>query len=358
MGTLTRSSHTTMSNTMKAVVVTARGKTELKDVPVPSPSAGEILVQTRAIAVNPTDYKHRDFLAPEGSWLGCDYMGVVSKLGEGVTNVKEGDRVAGFVHGGAWEGEGWAEYIKAQASLVWKVPDNLSDEEGAAAAGVGPWTVIQAFYFRLKLATPANPTKEAEPVLIWGGSTSTGLYGIQFLKASGYTPIVTASEKNFDKLKQLGAAACYSYSDPDVASKIAKDYPKLRYALDTISEGKTTVTAVKAISQAAGKGKVITLLTNKDEELKQFADSVPAEPTLLYTVLGVEFEWPGVKFPASPEDKAAMEGWMPLLPDLFKSGTIKPNPILPFDGGLANITEGLDYVKSGKQSAQKVVYKV
>merc|ERR1712093_909980 len=122
MGTLTRSSHTTMSNTMKAVVVTARGKTELKDVPVPSPSAGEILVQTRAIAVNPTDYKHRDFLAPEGSWLGCDYMGVVSKLGEGVTNVKEGDRVAGFVHGGAWEGEGWAE-----------------------------------------------------PVLIWGGSTSTGL---------------------------------------------------------------------------------------------------------------------------------------------------------------------------------------
>lgn len=72
------------------------------------------------------------------------------------------------------------------------------------------------------------------------------------------------------------------------------------------------------------------------------------------TVLGVEFEWPGVKFPASPEDKAAMEGWMPLLPDLFKSGTIKPNPILPFDGGLANITEGLDYVKSGKVRLHRV----
>lgn len=124
----------------------------------------------------------------------------------------------------------------------------------------------------------AAPSPLAFPALTLGSHRTDG---IQFLKASGYTPIVTASEKNFDKLKQLGAAACYSYSDPDVASKIAKDYPKLRYALDTISEGKTTVTAVKAISQAAGKGKVITLLTNKDEELKQFADSVPAEPTLL-----------------------------------------------------------------------------
>ena len=65
-------------------------------------------------------------------------MGTVDKVGSGVTNVKEGDRVAGFVHGGAWEGEGWAEYIKAQASLVWKVPDNLNDLEAAAAAGVGP----------------------------------------------------------------------------------------------------------------------------------------------------------------------------------------------------------------------------
>ncbi|GAA5850883.1 hypothetical protein JCM9279_006228 [Rhodotorula babjevae] len=348
-----------MPATMKAVVVTARGKTELKDVPVPSPAAGEILVKTSAIAVNPTDFSDRDFLAPEGSWLGCDYAGIVDKVGSGVTNVKEGDRVAGFVHGGAWEGEGWAEYIKAQASLVWKVPDNLNDLEAAAAAGVGPWTIVQAFYFRLGLNTPQDPVKEPEPVLIWGGSTSTGLYAIQFAKASGYLPIVTASEKNFDKLKALGAAATYSYSDADVASKIAKDFPKLRYALDTISEGKTTITAVKAIAQAAGKGKVVTLLGNQDPELKEYADSVPAEPTLLYTVLGVPFEWPGMKFPAMPEDKRRMEEWCANhLTGLFESGTIKPNPILPFEGGLANVQEGMDYLKAGKQSAQKVVYKV
>jgi len=248
---------------------------------------------------------------------------------------------------------------------------------------------------------------------------------IQFAKASGYLPIVTASEKNFSKLKELGAAATYSCpsravpsspscradpalgplillflvradSDADVASKIAKDYPKLRYALDTISEGKTTITAVKAIAQAAGKGKVITLLGNQDPELKEYADSVPAEPTLLCasmlflsvislracqereadrslsppcsslsprppsstfssslgaadTVLGVPFEWPGMKFPAMPEDKRRMEEWCAKhLTGLFESGTIKPNPILPFEGGLANVSEGLDYIKAGK----------
>ncbi|BGP36356.1 Zinc-binding oxidoreductase alcohol dehydrogenase [Rhodotorula kratochvilovae] len=353
---------------MKAVVVPARGQIELKDVPVPEPGAGEVLVKTGAIAINPTDFKHgrnqlkylrRDFLAPPGSWLGCDFAGTVDKVGSGVTNVKVGDRVAAFVHGGQWEGEGWAEYIKAQSSLVWKVPDNLSDEEAAAAGGIAPWTAIQALFFRLPLSTPWAPTKEPEPVLIWGGSTSVGLYAIQLLKLAGYTVVATSSEKNFETLKKFGATGTYSYSDPEVSAQIAKDYPKLRYALDTIAEGKTTVSAVKAISQAAGRGKVITLLTNKDEELKQYEEAVPAEMTLVYTVLGVPFDWPGVSFPAMPEDKSRMEDWCANhLPELFASGQLKPNPILSFKGGLENVNEGLEYLKAGKNSAQKVTYKI
>ncbi|BGP44442.1 Zinc-binding oxidoreductase alcohol dehydrogenase [Rhodotorula kratochvilovae] len=318
---------------MKAVVVPARGQIELKDVPVPEPGAGEVLVK-------------RDFLAPPGSWLGCDFAGTVDKVGSGVTNVKVGDRVAAFVHGGQWEGEGWAEYIKAQSSLVWKVPDNLR-------------TAIQALFFRLPLSTPWAPTKEPEPVLIWGGSTSVGLYAIQLLKLAGYTVVATSSEKNFETLKKFGATGTYSYSDPEVSAQIAKDYPKLRYALDTIAEGKTTVSAVKAISQAAGRGKVITLLTNKDEELKQYEEAVPAEMTLVYTVLGVPFDWPGVSFPAMPEDKSRMEDWCANhLPELFASGQLKPNPILSFKGGLENVNEGLEYLKAGKNSAQKVTYKI
>lgn len=103
------------------------------------PTALTASLQTSAIALNPTDWKHRDFLAPPGSWLGCDFAGKVEKVGTGVGNVKVGDRVAAFVHGGQWEGEGsFAEYVKAQAGLVWRVPDNLSDEEAAASGGIAP----------------------------------------------------------------------------------------------------------------------------------------------------------------------------------------------------------------------------
>ncbi|GAA5981432.1 hypothetical protein JCM10908_004107 [Rhodotorula pacifica] len=345
---------------MKVVVVPSKGKTEVRDVPVPEPGKGEVLVKTAAVALNPTDTKHRDFLALPNSWLGCDFVGTVEKVGSGVENVKVGDRVAAFVHGGQWEGEGsFAEYVKAQATLVWRVPDNLSDEEAAAAGGIGPWTAIQALYMRLGLNLPNSPSKDGEPILVWGGSTSVGLYALQFLKASGYTPVSVSSEKSFDLVKKFGAAATFDYNDADVASKIAKEYPSLQYGLDCISEGKTTVSIVKAIVAAKGTGRVITLLTNKDEELKQYAEKVKVEMTLVYTVLGVEFDWPGVTFPVMPNDKSRMEEWCSkYLPELFKSGTIKPNPIQSFSGGLDNITEGLEYIKQGKNRGVKVTYKL
>lgn len=201
--------------------------------------------------MNPTDWKHRDFLAPPGSWLGCDFAGKVEKVGSGVDNVRVGDRVAAFVHGGQWEGEGsFAEYVKAQAGLVWRVPDNLSDEEAAAAGGIGPCThlrptldenrnlksdfaggllagtAIQALYMRLGLNLPNSPGKDGEPILVWGGSTSVGLYALQLLKASGYTPISVSSEKNFDLVKRFGAAAVFDCEPSNaVPLSLSRLYP-------------------------------------------------------------------------------------------------------------------------------------
>ncbi|GAA5858840.1 hypothetical protein JCM8547_005008 [Rhodosporidiobolus lusitaniae] len=345
------------SSSFRALVVASRGQTALKSFPLPTVGKGQILVQNKAIALNPTDWKHRDFIAPSNSWLGCDFAGVVSQVGEGVTSVSEGDRVAAFVHGGLWEGEGsFAEYVKADASLVWKVPETVSFEEAAAAGGIGPWTAIQALYFRLKLNPPSNPTTKGEPVLVWGGSTSVGLYAVQLLKLSGYTVIATASEKNFDLVKDFGAEAVYSYSDPDVSSKIAADHPTLSLALDTISEKGTTVSIAKALSSAAGKGHVVTLLPVKDDGLKEFAE-VKVEPTLVYTVLGKAFSMGPTEYPVSEEDKKQMEEWLAgPLPQLFGTGQLRSNPLLKREGGLEGIEEGLEFLKAGKNSAQKLVY--
>lgn len=93
---------------------------------LPSASSGFV--------ANPTSLTP-DLLIQQG--LGCDFSGTVIE-GEGA-NVKKGDRVAGFVHGGNSQAHGaFAEHVKTKADLVWKVPSNVSAEEAAALGGIGP----------------------------------------------------------------------------------------------------------------------------------------------------------------------------------------------------------------------------
>ena len=70
------------------------------DAPIPQLRNDYIKVKTVAVGLNPTDWKHIDFLATKGAIVGCDYSGLVEEVGPAVTSdLKAGDRVAGFVHG-------------------------------------------------------------------------------------------------------------------------------------------------------------------------------------------------------------------------------------------------------------------
>ena len=87
--------------TQKAIVIAAQGKAELvNDHPVPELKPKNIIVKTTAVALNPIDYMVTDYFDATGALIGCDYAGVVEKVGDEVTiDLKPGDRVAGFVHG-------------------------------------------------------------------------------------------------------------------------------------------------------------------------------------------------------------------------------------------------------------------
>ncbi|GAA5899526.1 zinc-binding alcohol dehydrogenase family protein [Sporobolomyces salmoneus] len=342
---------------MQAVVVIEKGKTQVKEVEKPQPGTEEIVLKNHAVALNPTDWKHRDAVSPPGALLGCDFAGTVESVGSGVTNVKEGDRVAGFVHGGRKPDEGsFAQYVKAQSTLVWKVPSSVSWEEAAASGGIAPLTAVQALYLRHKLQPPSNPVKDQEiPVLVWGGTSSVGMYAVQLLKLSGYKVLATSSEKNWPLLKSLGVDSTYDYSDAETPKKIASDYPSLSIGFDCISEHGTTSQMAKSFK--SGKGKIITLLPVDDEGLNEFG-GVEVEATLVYTVLGRPF-YMWRDFPAMPEDKKAIEEWLANeMPELMGSGKLKSNPLLSRDGGLNGINEGLDYLKAGKNRAQKLTYKL
>ncbi len=124
-------------------------------------------------------------MATEGATVGCDYSGIVEEVGPAVKKpFKKGDRVAGFTHGvnAAQTEDGcFSEYAVSKGDLQTKLPGNVTDEE-AATMGVGISTVGQSLYQSLGLPLPDAPTSQKTPVLIYGGSTSTGLFAIQFAK--------------------------------------------------------------------------------------------------------------------------------------------------------------------------------
>jgi hypothetical protein len=87
--------------TSKAIVITVEGQSAaILDVPRPKIREEWMIVKTKAVALNPTDWKHIHLgYTGAGARVGCDYAGIVEEVGAKVTEFAKGDRVAGFAHG-------------------------------------------------------------------------------------------------------------------------------------------------------------------------------------------------------------------------------------------------------------------
>ena len=129
--------------------------------------------------------KHIDFevLATPGTTVGCDFTGTVVALGSKVTkDYKSGDRIAGVTHGSnasRFDSGCFADYCIVKEGATFKVPDDMSDEK-AATVGVAVTTVSFALYDNLGMPYPGSEKSgNGEWVLIYGGSTATGILAIQ-----------------------------------------------------------------------------------------------------------------------------------------------------------------------------------
>ncbi|KAE8391157.1 chaperonin 10-like protein [Aspergillus alliaceus] len=83
---------------MKAIKTIAGHQAEVQEVPIPQIRDDYLLVKVKAVALNPTDWKHIDLVAPPGTTIGCDFAGIGSNV---ETEWKRGDRIAGFTYGGS-----------------------------------------------------------------------------------------------------------------------------------------------------------------------------------------------------------------------------------------------------------------
>lgn len=347
--------------TQKAIVIQGPGVSELvTDRPIPRLRDDYILVKTVAVGLNPTDWKHVDYLVKDaGPLVGCDYAGIVEAVGPAVTKpFKKGDRVCGVAHGSNAvqpEDGTFAEYIVAKGDLQIKIPDNMSFEE-AATLGVSVSTVGQSLYQTLGLALPSQPSKDATPVLIYGGSTATGILAIQYAKLSGYKVLTTCSPHNKELVKSLGADVVFNYSDPDCAAQIRKyTDDKLTVAFDTISLPDSAKICEEALASSSPAGATLKYHSLLPVEISR--EDVKATHSLAYTAIGEAFKFGPQAMPAKEEDFHYAVKFWDLSRELFNSGKLKVSP-MQVGQGLEGVLDGLQALKANKVSGKKLVYKI
>ncbi|OCK81704.1 putative zinc-binding oxidoreductase ToxD [Lepidopterella palustris CBS 459.81] len=347
---------------MKAVKIIKAGQAAVVSAPLPRLRPGYVMVKTQAVALNPTDWKHIDWMPTPSATVGCDYAGIIEKIGEGVDPsllLKPGDRVAGFVHGGnsvEVEDGAFAEYVVAKAGLCIKIPNAMGWED-AATLGVGMVTVGQGLYQSMGLPLPKAGT-EKERILVYGGSTATGAYAIQFAKMSGFEVVTTCSPRNFDYVRSLGADHIFDYSSPDCGKQIrevTKD--SLFYAFDTISEpGSAQICADALASEGASAGKkpFYGCILN----IKSPRADVQSAYTLGYTAVGEGFKMRGMELEPRPRDYEFAVGFMRVVERLLADGSFRVHRTDVREGGLEGVLDGLNDLREGKVSGRKIVYRV
>ncbi|HEV2650992.1 MAG TPA: quinone oxidoreductase [Rhizomicrobium sp.] len=198
---------------MKAIRFDHAGGPEVlkfEDIQLPPPGPGMVHVKHTAIGVNYIDTYHRSGLykLPLPSGLGSEAAGVVEALGEGVTALKVGDRVAYAGTIGAY-----AQANNVPADKLVKLPASISDEDAAAAMLKG----MTAQY----LLKRTYPVKAGQTILWHAAAGGVGLIAGQWAKHLGVTVIGTVgAEEKFALARANGCAHVISAQDPDWAKKV------------------------------------------------------------------------------------------------------------------------------------------
>lgn len=199
---------------MKAVQVSRFGGPEVLevvDLAMPAPGPGEVLLRHTAIGLNFIDTYHRSGLYPQPLPFipGSEGAGVVEAVGEGVTSLKAGDRVAY-----AWGPVGaYAQYRTIGADRVVKLPEGIGDR--TAAASLLKACTVEYLVCRTYAVQPG------ETVLWHAAAGGVGLLAVQWLKSIGATVIGTAgSPEKAELARQHGCDHVILYREEDVAARV------------------------------------------------------------------------------------------------------------------------------------------
>jgi NADPH:quinone reductase-like Zn-dependent oxidoreductase len=273
----------TIPPTHPAVVTTApRAPLETLEVPTVPPGPGQVLIHVLWTSSTPLDLHQADggLLVTHPAVMGSSYGGVVAQLGPPLPEsggnqdelsaaarqgLRVGDRVFGFTFRSREE-RAHQTYLTTDWYMVSKLPANVKLEEAVAV----PCNLITAFHtltadLGLELPWPVPPEGENKerdvPVVVWGAASSVGNYAVQVLRHWGFENVLAvAREKHHGYLKELGAKACFDYTDEDVVDQVLRyvgdgeeGRPRVPYVLDCIGSLEGTLNKIAKLAERGTK---------------------------------------------------------------------------------------------------------
>ncbi|ADA67026.1 Alcohol dehydrogenase GroES domain protein [Thermotoga petrophila RKU-10] len=335
---------------MKAVYLVKPKQLELREIDIPAPLPGEVLIKIKAVGICGSDvhfYEHGrigNFVVEKPIILGHEAAGEVVEVGEGVENLMPGDRVAiepqvpcrkcKYCKTGRYnicpDVEFWAtpptdgafrEFVTHPADFCFKLPDNVSYEEGAMMEplSVGLWAVER------------SGVKPEHKVAILGSGT-IGIMVLQCLKAVGVTDITVFDifPSKLEIARNLGAKEV-------VLVKAKEDYKNFYNSFDVVFEtagSDVTVSEIPHILSIGGRGILVGLPPS---------DSVPLNVTEL------------IAKEATIETVFRYANMYPRAVELVSEGKIMLKSLISRYFDLEHVPEAFEYVISKRAEIVKVM---
>ncbi|KAM0542096.1 hypothetical protein ACHAPJ_012959 [Fusarium lateritium] len=240
---------------MKEVYISPDLQGEIRDVPIPVPKSGEVLIKVAVTGLNPKDWKMPVFVN-QALNSGDDLAGVIEAVGDGVYEFKPGDRVAAMHQIGTGHGS-FAEYAITPAATI---PMN-----GLVAAF--------GLYHVLGLPAPwSSGNKHNTPVVVHGAGTAIGAFAVKLARAANIHPIIATAGNSSHLVR--------GFLDPEQGDALI-DYRQPQEKL---------VASIQSAITKAGKGPAWHGLDSATNQ-----DGAPEYTGVLKEVLGTQVDLTGAE---------------------------------------------------------------
>ncbi|KAJ5163874.1 Nitrilotriacetate monooxygenase component A/pristinamycin IIA synthase subunit A [Penicillium coprophilum] len=342
-------SHQIPYSKMKEAVVDKNTSVIIRDVDIPTPGHGQVLIRVVVSGTNPKDWKLPIWQPENVMNQGDDIAGYVEAVGEGVLNFRKGDKVAALHNLGSPHGS-YAEYAIAWEYTTFHLTENTGFEE-AATIPLAAMTAALGLYQELKLPLPWSPVDKPTPLVVYGAASAVGAFAIKFAQLSNIHPIIAVAGKGAPFVETLisrekgDTIVDYREGSDAIHAGIraASNGVPIQHAYDAVSEKGSYETIGAALDKP---GKITVVLPVKVDKAQE---QISFHPTMVGSVH---------KPPAEGQvlgDKEFAAALFQFIGRGLAQEWFSGHPYDVRTGGLGGLEAALKDLKAGNASAVKYV---